>query len=107
MTSWITRRPDRLDDDQAQQLKQILARCPALDRTAEHVRAFTGLMNDRRGGDLRQWMERVQGWSAVSVFVGPGCAVVCAGRWCGTLRASRGSDTPRGVPRPGVGESSR
>ena len=34
VTSWITRRPDRLTDDQAQQLKAILARCPALDRTA-------------------------------------------------------------------------
>ncbi|MFE7216957.1 transposase [Streptomyces sp. NPDC057611] len=60
VTSWITRRPDRLDDDQAQQLKQILARCPALDRTAGHVRAFAELMNDRRGQDLGHWMERVQ-----------------------------------------------
>ncbi|MFE7650498.1 hypothetical protein [Streptomyces phaeoluteigriseus] len=40
VTSWITRRPDRLTDDRAQQLKQILARCPALGRTAEHVRLF-------------------------------------------------------------------
>ncbi|MFE1444408.1 ISL3 family transposase [Streptomyces sp. NPDC058739] len=60
VTSWITRRPDRLDDDQAQQLKQILARCPALDRTAEHIRAFAELMNDRRGRDLSQWIEHVQ-----------------------------------------------
>lgn len=41
--------PDRLDDDQAQQLKQILAPCTALDRIAEHVRAFAELMNDRPG----------------------------------------------------------
>ncbi|MFE3854382.1 ISL3 family transposase [Streptomyces griseorubiginosus] len=60
VTSWITRRPDRLDEDQAQRLKQILARCPALDRTAEHVRVFAELMNDRRGQDLGQWMEGVQ-----------------------------------------------
>ncbi|MGW1712058.1 transposase [Streptomyces sp. NPDC002156] len=60
VTSWITRRPDRLDDDQAQQLKQILAHCPALNRTAEHVRTFAELMNDRRGRDLGQWIERVQ-----------------------------------------------
>ncbi|MFF0228206.1 ISL3 family transposase [Streptomyces sp. NPDC004629] len=60
VASWITRRPDRLDDDQAQRLKQILARCPALDRTAEHVRAFAELMNDRRGQDLGHWIDRVQ-----------------------------------------------
>ncbi|MFJ9381134.1 hypothetical protein [Streptomyces sp. NPDC101455] len=60
VTSWITRRPDRLDDDQAQRLKQILARCPALDRTSKHVRAFAELMNDRRGRDLGQCMECVQ-----------------------------------------------
>ncbi|MDX3867658.1 ISL3 family transposase [Streptomyces europaeiscabiei] len=60
VTSWITRRPDRLTNDQAQQLKQILARCPALGRTAEHVRLFAELMNDRRGRDLSQWTERVQ-----------------------------------------------
>ncbi|WP_443065141.1 hypothetical protein [Streptomyces sp. NBC_00576] len=56
VTSWITRRPDRLDDYQAQQLKQILARRPALDRTTEHVRAFAELMNDCRGRELGQWM---------------------------------------------------
>ncbi|MFD4264137.1 ISL3 family transposase [Streptomyces sp. NPDC058534] len=60
VTSWITRRPDRLDDDQAQQLKQILARCPELDRTAERVRAFAELMNNRQGRQLGQWIERVQ-----------------------------------------------
>ncbi|MFF4364337.1 transposase [Streptomyces sp. NPDC001604] len=60
VTSWITPHPDRLDDDQAQQFKQILARCPALGRTAEPVRAFAELMNDRRGQDLGQWMDGVQ-----------------------------------------------
>ncbi|KAB1972965.1 transposase [Streptomyces triticiradicis] len=60
VTSWITHHPDRLHNDQAQQLKQILARRPALDRTAEHVRVFAELMNDRRGQDLGQWMEHVQ-----------------------------------------------
>ncbi|WP_336246786.1 ISL3 family transposase [Streptomyces cupreus] len=60
VTSWITRRPDRLDDDQERQLKAILARCPELDRAAEHVRAFAELMNNRQGQDLDQWIERVQ-----------------------------------------------
>ncbi|MBD9725895.1 hypothetical protein PV755_01510 [Streptomyces caniscabiei] len=33
VTSWLTRQPDRVTDDQAQQLKTILTRCTALDRT--------------------------------------------------------------------------
>ncbi|MEV5012920.1 ISL3 family transposase [Streptomyces sp. NPDC055692] len=60
VTGWLTRRPDRLDDDQERQLKTILARCPELDRTAGHVRAFAELMNNRQGQDLDQWIERVQ-----------------------------------------------
>ncbi|WP_097273272.1 hypothetical protein [Streptomyces sp. TLI_55] len=38
VTSWLTRHPDRLTDEQAQQLKAILTRCAALDRTSHHVR---------------------------------------------------------------------
>jgi transposase len=61
VTSWLTRHPDRLTEDQAQQLKKtILARCPSLDRTAHHVRAFAELMNDRRGKHLAQWIAGVQ-----------------------------------------------
>lgn len=60
VTGWITRRPEDLNDDQAERLKKILARCPELDRTAEHVRGFAELMNDRRGRDLGQWIEQVQ-----------------------------------------------
>ncbi|MEU9406710.1 transposase [Streptomyces sp. NPDC048281] len=59
VTSWITRRPDRLDDDQAQRFKQTLARCPTLGRTAEHVGAFAELMNGRRGRDLGQDLDAV------------------------------------------------
>ncbi|MEV0183212.1 transposase [Streptomyces sp. NPDC050625] len=60
VTSWLTRHPDRLTDDQAQQLKAILARCLALDRTAHHVREFAELMNDRQGKHLDQWITHVQ-----------------------------------------------
>ncbi|MGW0460255.1 ISL3 family transposase [Streptomyces tendae] len=56
VTGWLTRHPDRLTDDQAQRLREILPRCPALDRTAHHVRAFAELMNNRQGHDLDQWM---------------------------------------------------
>lgn len=60
VTSWLTRHPDRLTDDQTQQLKAILVRCPALDRTAHHVRAFAELMNNRQGKYLAQWITRVK-----------------------------------------------
>lgn len=60
VTSWLTRHPDGLHDDQAQQLKAILARCPALGRTAEHVRSFAELMNNRQGRHLGQWMDTVR-----------------------------------------------
>ncbi|MFF0042945.1 ISL3 family transposase [Streptomyces mirabilis] len=60
VTSWITRHPDRLDDDQAQRLKAVLTRCPQLDRTAQHVRSFAELMNNRQGRDLGQWIADVQ-----------------------------------------------
>ncbi|WP_087924530.1 transposase [Streptomyces albireticuli] len=60
VTSWITRHPDSLSTDQAQQLKDILARCPALDRAAGHVRAFAELMNNRQGRRLHSWIALVQ-----------------------------------------------
>ncbi|WP_419664875.1 ISL3 family transposase [Streptomyces sp. 2-1] len=60
VTSWITRHPDSLNDDQSQRLKAVLARCPELDRTAQHVRAFAELVNDRQGRRLGQWIDDVQ-----------------------------------------------
>ncbi|WP_371576048.1 transposase [Streptomyces sp. NBC_01314] len=54
------RRSAGLQAVQAQRLKAILARCPALDRTADHVRAFAELMNNRQGRDLSQWITGVQ-----------------------------------------------
>ncbi|WP_328868788.1 transposase [Streptomyces sp. NBC_00287] len=60
VTGWLTRRPDRLDDDQVQQLKSILSRCPALERTSQHLWALAELMNNRPGAQLGQWIDRVQ-----------------------------------------------
>jgi len=60
VTSWITRHPDSLNDDQSQRLKAVLARCPELDRTAQHVRVFAELMNDGQGRRLGQWIDGVQ-----------------------------------------------
>ncbi|WP_445030755.1 ISL3 family transposase [Streptomyces sp. SAS_270] len=60
VTSWITRHPDRLDTEQARQLKEVLARSPALARTAGHTRAFAELMNHRDGQHLHAWITRVE-----------------------------------------------
>jgi transposase len=60
VTSWLTRNPDRLTDDQAQQLETIPTRCPALDRTSHHVRAFAEFTNNRQGKHLGRWIASVQ-----------------------------------------------
>ncbi|MFD8079643.1 ISL3 family transposase [Streptomyces sp. NPDC059718] len=60
VTSWITRHPDHLSTNQTQQLKEILARCPQLDRAVGHVRAFAELMTHRQGGRLRQWINDIR-----------------------------------------------
>ncbi|MET9088879.1 transposase [Streptomyces sp. NPDC004237] len=60
VTSWITRHPDRLDAEYAQQLKEILDRVPALAATTGHVRTFAELMNNRRGRQLKEWIAAVQ-----------------------------------------------
>ncbi|MFJ3800031.1 hypothetical protein ACIPSJ_27580 [Streptomyces sp. NPDC090088] len=59
MIGWITHHPEKLTDD-ALQLKEILARAPVRARTAEHVRTFAELMNDRRGHQLKDWIARIQ-----------------------------------------------
>ncbi|MFJ1708494.1 ISL3 family transposase, partial [Kitasatospora sp. NPDC088346] len=49
VTSWITRHPDSLSTDETLKLKGILARCPQLDATADHVRTFAEMMTARTG----------------------------------------------------------
>ncbi|MFD8755672.1 hypothetical protein ACFV0O_32545 [Kitasatospora sp. NPDC059577] len=60
VTSWITRHSDRLRDEDARQLKEVLARVPVLATAAEHLRTFAEPMNDRRGRELKNWITRVQ-----------------------------------------------
>ncbi|MFJ9953594.1 ISL3 family transposase [Kitasatospora sp. NPDC091207] len=60
VTSWLTRHPDSLTEEQSQQLKAILARCPELDRTARHIRSFAELMNNRHGHRLIRWIADVR-----------------------------------------------
>jgi transposase len=59
VTSWITRHPDRVTDHQAERLTAILGRCPALEKTAHHVRTFAELMAMRHGDRLEEWMAKV------------------------------------------------
>lgn len=59
VTSWIARNPDRLTDEQARSLTNLLDRCPELSKTAHHVRAFAELMAERRGHRLEHWMDKV------------------------------------------------
>jgi transposase len=59
ITSWILRRPDDLDTDEALKLKQVLAACPHLDATATHVSTFAEMLTGRHGDRLDSWMATV------------------------------------------------
>jgi transposase len=56
VTGWITRHPDRLTEDERLQLKQVLARSPALTVTHQHVHKFAVMLTQRRGQHLGDWM---------------------------------------------------
>ncbi|MQY41000.1 ISL3 family transposase ISFsp1 [Streptomyces sp. RB17] len=60
VTNCLTRHPDSLDEDESTQVKDLLDRCPALALTAEHVRAFAELMNNRQGRLLHRWIADVR-----------------------------------------------
>ncbi len=59
VTSWIMTRPGTLTSDDQALLEVILDRCPELAAVTAHVQAFAGLMTERRGRDLEQWMTEV------------------------------------------------
>lgn len=56
MTGWITRNPDRMNDDDQQKLKDILARCPELEAATGHVRSFAAMMAIRSASRLPEWI---------------------------------------------------
>lgn len=60
ITFWMLRHPDDLDADQQLALKQVLAACPHLQATAEHVRAFAEILTGRHGDRLDAWMDTVE-----------------------------------------------
>ncbi|WP_189265159.1 ISL3 family transposase [Streptomyces fuscichromogenes] len=56
VTGWITRRPDRVSQDDRQKLKEILARCPELEAATGHVRSFAAMMAAHSADRLPQWI---------------------------------------------------
>ena len=56
VTSWLTRRPDTLTEDERPRLKAILDRCPELQAASGQVRAFATMITELTGQDLPQWM---------------------------------------------------
>jgi len=60
ITSWLLQHPDRLDADDQQRLKDVLARCPHLDALAGHVTGFAELLTGRHGDRLDAWIDQVE-----------------------------------------------
>ncbi len=60
VTRWIMTNPVNLSDGDQVRLKQILARCPELEATREHVNAFAVMMCQRTGQHLPGWMAAVE-----------------------------------------------
>lgn len=59
VTGWLTRHPATLTDEDRAGLKEILARCPELDKAAGHVREFGEILTDRLGSTLPTWIDAV------------------------------------------------
>lgn len=60
VTGWLLRRPESLEEDERQQLKEVRARCEHLDRLAEHVKDFAVMMTKRQDRRLEDWLARVE-----------------------------------------------
>ncbi|MFI6494283.1 ISL3 family transposase, partial [Streptomyces sp. NPDC050564] len=66
VTGWITRNPDRMNDDQ-QKLKAILARCPELEAATGHVRSFAAMMAIRSASRLPEWIAAARADTAIGL----------------------------------------
>ena len=56
VTGWLTRHPGSLTEDEQPQLQAILERCPELQATSGHVRAFARMLTQLTGQNLPQWI---------------------------------------------------
>ncbi|WLQ44032.1 transposase [Streptomyces laculatispora] len=59
VTGWLTRHPAPLTEEDRAGLKEVLARCPELDKAAGHVRDFGEILTDRLGSTLPTWIDAV------------------------------------------------
>ncbi|MFE9446647.1 transposase [Streptomyces sp. NPDC006602] len=59
VTGWLTRHPATLTEEDRVGLKEVLARCPELDKAGEHVRDFGEILTDRLGSTLPTWIDTV------------------------------------------------
>lgn len=59
VTGWITRHPTTLTEEERAGLKDVLARCPELDKAAGHVRDFGEILSNRLGATLPAWIDSV------------------------------------------------
>nr|WP_223186590.1 ISL3 family transposase [Streptomyces sp. CBMA29] len=57
---WMMRQPDRLRDEDRQQLAQVLARGPEPDATSRLVRGFAEILTIRSGQHLKGWITAVR-----------------------------------------------
>ncbi len=56
VTSWLTRHPDSLTEDERPKLKAILDRCSELQAASGQVRAFAAMLTMLTGQHLPQWI---------------------------------------------------
>ncbi|MGW2036721.1 ISL3 family transposase [Streptomyces virginiae] len=59
MTGWLTRHPTSLTEEDRAALKEVLARCPELDKAAGHVHDFGEILTNRLGSTLPTWIDAV------------------------------------------------
>ncbi|MFE4210383.1 transposase [Streptomyces goshikiensis] len=60
MTRRLTCRPENLTEEQRTQLKTVLARCPELEATDQHVRAFGAPLTSGADDGLDTWIDTVR-----------------------------------------------
>jgi transposase len=67
VTGWLTRRPDRLNEEEHLELKRILDRSETLMTTQRHVKDFAEMLTGRQGGRLGDWMGDVETTGAPAI----------------------------------------
>ncbi|NEA18515.1 hypothetical protein [Streptomyces halstedii] len=71
VTGWLTRHPTALTEEDRACLKEVLVRCPELEKAAGHVRVFGEILTDRLGSTPFTWT------AAVDYSVSPASHSTC------------------------------